>query len=250
MRARRGASCSKRTASGYGSCRMPCLDRFAEQDQAYRDSVLPPAVRARVAVEAASPLGWHRWVGDDGDVVAMEGFGASAPAKVLYEHFGFTGETIAERARKAVLEGTDRDERHPGQRAARRADGGRHQRLARPDPPRDDRERRARPDGRGGLAARRHLEPGDLREGDPRLGRLRRGHGGRRARGAVRARGLPPARRARRAARRRRAAPGLRRDRRRRRLRLARGRAAARARHRGHARAGAPCTGASSTART
>jgi transketolase len=81
---------------------MPCLDRFAEQDQAYRDSVLPPSVRARVAVEAASPLGWHRWVGDAGDVVAMEGFGASAPAKALYEHFGFTGEKVAERAR-AVL---------------------------------------------------------------------------------------------------------------------------------------------------
>ncbi len=78
---------------------MPCLDRFAEQDQAYRDSVLPPAVRARVAVEAASALGWHRWVGEDGDIVAMEGFGASAPAKALYEHFGFTGEKVAERAR-------------------------------------------------------------------------------------------------------------------------------------------------------
>ena len=84
---------------------MPCLDRFAEQDQDYRDSVLPPAVRARVAVEAASPLGWHRWVGDAGDVVAMEGFGASAPAKVLYEHFGFSGQAIADRARK-VLERT------------------------------------------------------------------------------------------------------------------------------------------------
>jgi len=81
---------------------MPCLDRFAEQERAYRDEVLPPAVRARVAVEAASPLGWHRWVGEDGDVVAMEGFGASAPAKVLYQHFGFTGEAVAERAR-AVL---------------------------------------------------------------------------------------------------------------------------------------------------
>jgi transketolase len=78
---------------------MPCLDRFAEQDAAYRDAVLPPAVRARVAVEAASPQGWHRWVGPDGDVVAMEGFGASAPAKRLYEHFGFTGEAVAERAR-------------------------------------------------------------------------------------------------------------------------------------------------------
>jgi transketolase len=84
---------------------MPCLDRFAEQDQAYIDSVLPPCVRARVAVEAASPLGWHRWVGNDGDVVAMEGFGASAPAKVLYEHFGFSGHAIADRAR-AVLERT------------------------------------------------------------------------------------------------------------------------------------------------
>jgi transketolase len=81
---------------------MPCLDRFAEQDAGYRDSVLPPAVRARVAVEAASPIGWHRWVGELGDVVAMEGFGASAPAKVLYQHFGFTGEAVAERAR-AVL---------------------------------------------------------------------------------------------------------------------------------------------------
>ena len=84
---------------------MPCVERFAEQDADYRDSVLPPAVRARVAVEAAATLGWHRWVGDDGDVVGMEGFGASAPAKDLYEHFGFTGEAVAERAR-AVMEQT------------------------------------------------------------------------------------------------------------------------------------------------
>jgi transketolase len=82
---------------------MPCLDRFAEQQQSYIDSVLPPRIRARVAVEAASPIGWHRWVGEHGDVVAMEGFGASAPAKALYAHFGFTGEAVANRAR-AVLE--------------------------------------------------------------------------------------------------------------------------------------------------
>jgi transketolase len=82
---------------------MPCLDRFAEQQQSYIDGVLPPRVRARVAVEAASPIGWHRWVGEHGDVVAMEGFGASAPAKALYAHFGFTGEAVANRAR-AVLE--------------------------------------------------------------------------------------------------------------------------------------------------
>ena len=80
----------------------PCLDRFAEQDQAYRDSVLPPSVRARVAVEAASPMSWYRWIGEHGDAVAMEGYGASAPAGALYKHFGFTGEKVAERAR-AVL---------------------------------------------------------------------------------------------------------------------------------------------------
>jgi transketolase len=83
---------------------MPCLDRFAAQDREYRDSVLPPACRARVAVEAAAGLGWERWVGDDGDIVAMTTFGASAPAKALYQHFGFTGENVAERAR-AVLSG-------------------------------------------------------------------------------------------------------------------------------------------------
>jgi transketolase len=81
---------------------MPCVERFAEQDADYRDEVLPPGVRARVAVEAAATFGWHRWVGDDGDVVGMEGFGASAPAKDLYAHFGFTGEAVAERA-QAVM---------------------------------------------------------------------------------------------------------------------------------------------------
>jgi transketolase len=84
---------------------MPCLDRFAAQDRSYRDSVLPPSVRARVAVEAASPLGWHRWTGEEGDVVAMETFGASAPAKALYQHFGFTGDAVAERARAVLSRG-------------------------------------------------------------------------------------------------------------------------------------------------
>jgi transketolase len=78
----------------------PCLDRFAVQDEAYRDQVLPPACRARLAVEAAAPLSWWRWVGDGGDVLGMETFGASGPQKALYEHFGFTPENVAERARK------------------------------------------------------------------------------------------------------------------------------------------------------
>ena len=80
----------------------PCLDAFADQDEAYRDSVLPPDVRARVSVEAASPLGWSTWVGEDGDSIAMTTFGASAPQPALYDHFGFTPEKVAERARAVV----------------------------------------------------------------------------------------------------------------------------------------------------
>jgi transketolase len=82
---------------------MPCAERFAEHDRSVRERVLPPGCRARLAVEAASPLGWERWVGEDGDVVAMKTFGASAPSKVLFEEFGFAPERIAARAR-AVLE--------------------------------------------------------------------------------------------------------------------------------------------------
>ena len=81
----------------------PCIDRFAEQDDAYRDEVLPPGLRSRVSVEAASELGWAKWVTDDGEAIGMTSFGASAPAGDLYEHFGFTPERIAERG-KAVLE--------------------------------------------------------------------------------------------------------------------------------------------------
>jgi transketolase len=80
----------------------PCLDTFAEQDQDYCDSILPPDVRARVSVEAASPLGWSTWVGEDGDSIGMTTFGASAPQPALYEHFGFTPEKVAERARAVV----------------------------------------------------------------------------------------------------------------------------------------------------
>jgi transketolase len=80
----------------------PCLDRFAEQDQDYRDAVLPPSVRARVSVEAASKLGWSIWTTDDGESIGMTTFGASAPHTALYEHFGFTPERVAERGRAVV----------------------------------------------------------------------------------------------------------------------------------------------------
>jgi transketolase len=86
----------------------PCLDTFAAQDQGYRDSVLPPGCRARLAVEAASPLSWYRWVGDGGAVLGMETFGASGPQKALYSHFGFTPDNIADRG-KAVVEAAKKE---------------------------------------------------------------------------------------------------------------------------------------------
>jgi transketolase len=80
----------------------PCLDRFAEQDEEYRDRILPPSVRARVSVEAASELGWSTWTTEDGESIGMTTFGASAPHTALYEHFGFTPERVAERGRAVV----------------------------------------------------------------------------------------------------------------------------------------------------
>ncbi|HEX5911467.1 MAG TPA: transketolase [Thermoleophilaceae bacterium] len=79
---------------------MPCWDRFAEADQSYRDQVLPPAIRARVSIEAAATLGWEKWVGEAGESLGMTGFGASGPAGELYEHFGLTSEHLAEAARR------------------------------------------------------------------------------------------------------------------------------------------------------
>ena len=78
---------------------LPSVELFARQDDRYRDAVLPPAVRARVVVEAAQTFGWHRWVGEGGTVVGIERFGASAPAERLYAEFGFTAEQVAARAR-------------------------------------------------------------------------------------------------------------------------------------------------------
>ncbi|HEX5309359.1 MAG TPA: transketolase [Solirubrobacteraceae bacterium] len=82
---------------------MPCIELFEAQDAAYRDSVIPPSVRARLAVEAGVPLSWWKWVGDGGDVLGVDRFGASAPGTTVLEKFGFTAESIAERAR-AVIE--------------------------------------------------------------------------------------------------------------------------------------------------
>ena len=73
---------------------MPCWELFEEQSEAYRESVLPPSVTARVAVEAGATLGWWRWVGDHGAIVGLDRFGASAPAEVNFEELGFTPRRI------------------------------------------------------------------------------------------------------------------------------------------------------------
>ena len=84
---------------------MPSWELFEAQDQSYRDTILPPAVVARVAVEAGSPLGWDRYVGGAGEIVAMRGFGASAPIGELMTHFGFTADAVHAAARRQ-LDGT------------------------------------------------------------------------------------------------------------------------------------------------
>jgi transketolase len=83
---------------------LPCWELFEAQAPAYRDLVLPPAVRARVSIEAGASLGWERWVGDAGAIIGIDHFGASAPAGTIFSRLGFTVERVAEVAR-AVLRG-------------------------------------------------------------------------------------------------------------------------------------------------
>ena len=84
---------------------LPCWERFDAQDQAYRDEVLPPSVRKRVSVEVGVSLGWERWVGDEGAIIGLDHFGASAPAGTIFEHFGFTPDRVADVGRRVVREG-------------------------------------------------------------------------------------------------------------------------------------------------
>ncbi|MGK5696578.1 transketolase [Streptomyces sp. URMC 128] len=81
---------------------MPSVEWFEEQPRAYRDNVLPPAVKARVAVEAGIGLTWHRFVGDAGRIVSLEHFGASADAKTLFAEYGFTPENVVAAARESL----------------------------------------------------------------------------------------------------------------------------------------------------
>jgi transketolase len=81
---------------------MPSFELFQAQDRAYQESVLPSKIRKRLAIETAAPMPWYRWVGLDGDVVAMTTFGTSAPYEDAFKFFGFTVENVTERARKLL----------------------------------------------------------------------------------------------------------------------------------------------------
>jgi len=81
---------------------MPSFELFEKQDQSYRESVLPAAIKRRLAIEAGSPLSWYRWVGPEGAIVGMTAFGASGPYQEVLKHFGFTSENVVEHALKLL----------------------------------------------------------------------------------------------------------------------------------------------------
>jgi transketolase len=113
---------------------LPCWERFEAQDASYRDEVLPPSVRKRVSVEVGVSLGWERWVGDEGAIVGLDHFGASAPAGTIFEKFGFTVDRVVSIARD-VLAGRVRGPvptLEPGHLPAPR--GGGHPSLGHDDP--------------------------------------------------------------------------------------------------------------------
>jgi len=97
---------------------MPCREWFDEQDQPYRDSVVPPTVRARVSVEAGVAQGWRELVGDAGRSVAIEHFGASADAVTLFREFGFTADAVVDAAKASIATAADRDAGVPVQARA------------------------------------------------------------------------------------------------------------------------------------
>lgn len=81
---------------------MPCVEWFESQPQAYRDRVLPPTIRARVAVEAAVAQSWYKLVGDAGEIVSIEHYGESADDKTLFREFGFTPQAVAAAAQRSL----------------------------------------------------------------------------------------------------------------------------------------------------
>ena len=85
---------------------MPCVEWFSEQDEQYRNSVIPPDVTARVSIEAGVPMGWRDFVGDAGRIISIDHYGASAPGAFLFKEFGFTAESVVEAAQQSLAAAT------------------------------------------------------------------------------------------------------------------------------------------------
>jgi transketolase len=121
---------------------LPCWEAFEAQDRTYRDAVLPPAVRRRVTIEAGASIGWERYAGDEGAILGIDHYGASAPAGTIFEHFGFTTDRVADVARRVVRDGLrgrietlDPGHQSAGlRRAGHGAANGSHPTLAAGDP--------------------------------------------------------------------------------------------------------------------
>jgi transketolase len=99
------AEALERDSIGARVVSLPCWEAFDRQDEAYRESVLPSAARKRVTIEAGASFGWERYAGDEGAIIGIDHFGASAPAGTIFEHFGFTPDRVADVARRVVREG-------------------------------------------------------------------------------------------------------------------------------------------------
>jgi transketolase len=78
------------------------MEEFEKQTQSYKDKVLPKTVKARVCVEAGSPYSWYKYAGDYGEIIGMDTFGASAPANVLFPHYGFSVDNVVEKALQSI----------------------------------------------------------------------------------------------------------------------------------------------------
>ena len=98
-----GRKIAAENGTGVRVVSMPCWEVFEQQPESYRHEVLPPEVKARLSVEAGVAQGWERWVGDQGDSLALDRFGASAPGAIVMEKLGYTVDNVVARA-TAVLE--------------------------------------------------------------------------------------------------------------------------------------------------
>ena len=81
---------------------MPSWELFEQQDEVYRNTVLPPQIKKRMAIEAGVTFGWYKWVTSEGDVIGIDRFGLSAPGEEVMKYFGFTVENVCERARRLI----------------------------------------------------------------------------------------------------------------------------------------------------